>query len=121
MLGVAFAEAADWSQAAFAGLASDRWWLPLLITPAGFVICAFLARQFFPGSQGSGIPNAIAARHLRQSSDRRRLLSPRLILGKIALTVAGLFCGASVGREGPTVQVGAAVMLQVARARRHAP
>ena len=71
--------------------------------------------SFFPGSQGSGIPQAIAARHLRDEDDRSHILSLRLVVGKIALTVLGLFCGASIGREGPTVQVGASLMLQVAR------
>ncbi len=32
----------------------------------------------------------------------------------MALTLLGLACGASIGREGPTVQVGASIMLQVA-------
>jgi len=39
----------------------------------------------------------------------------KICAGKILLTVAGLLCGASVGREGPTVQVGAGIMLQVAK------
>jgi H+/Cl- antiporter ClcA len=38
-----------------------------------------------------------------------------VILGKMALTALALLVGASVGREGPTVQVGAAVMLLCAR------
>ncbi len=37
-----------------------------------------------------------------------------MTLGKVGLTVAGLGFGASIGREGPTVQVGAAIMLAVA-------
>ena len=36
----------------------------------------------------------------------------RLTMGKIALTLLGLAGGASIGREGPTVQVGAAIMLK---------
>ncbi len=44
------------------------------------------------------------------------MLSLRLTFGKILLTLFGLACGASIGREGPTVQVGAAIMLFTARA-----
>lgn len=113
-LSVVFAEAANWSQATFSAAARQFWWLPLIATPAGFAACAYFARVMFPGSQGSGIPQAIAARHLRTNDDRRRLLSPNLIIGKVGLTIAGLLAGASIGREGPTVQVGAAIMLQVA-------
>jgi H+/Cl- antiporter ClcA len=35
--------------------------------------------------------------------------------GKVALTLFGLCCGASIGREGPTVQVGAAIMHTLGR------
>src|SRR5262249_25093755 len=81
----------------------------------GFVVSAFLAQQVFPGSGGSGIPQAIAARHLRNPDGRARLLSLRLAAGKILLTLLGLASGASIGREGPTVQVGAAIMLAAGR------
>ena len=84
-----------------------------MLTPLGFILCAWLAFAFFPGSQGSGIPQAIAARHLRDDEDRSRMLSLRIAVGKIALTVLGLFSGASIGREGPTVQVGASIMLRL--------
>jgi H+/Cl- antiporter ClcA len=116
-ISVLFTKAANWAQAVFLHGSEHFWGLPLLLTPAGFVLCAWMAREFFPGSQGSGIPQAIAARHFAQSVDRYRLLSVRIVLGKILLTIIGLLCGASVGREGPTVQVGAAFMLQVAKWR----
>ncbi|PBB23841.1 MULTISPECIES: chloride channel protein [unclassified Mesorhizobium] len=119
LISVLFAILADRAQALFHLVTGNgggwRFYLPLIITPLGFVLCAWLAQAFFPGSQGSGIPQAIAARHLRDDEDRGHLLSLRLAAGKIALTVIGLFCGASIGREGPTVQVGASLMLQAAR------
>lgn len=114
----AFAWMADEAQHLFASaFAVDGWrrFLPLIVTPAGFVLCAWIAFRFVPGSQGSGIPQAIAARHIRQEDERLRFLSVRMIFGKVFLTCAGLLCGASIGREGPTVQVGAAIMLQAAR------
>lgn len=118
IISVGFARLADLAQRGFAGVIASGQWsflLPLLITPLGFMLSAYLAATFFPNAQGSGIPQAIAARHLRDPEDRARLLSLRLVFGKILLTVLGLASGASIGREGPTVQVGASIMLAVAR------
>lgn len=118
LVSVGFARLADLAQTVFSGITASGEWsylVPLALSPFGFMISAFLAARLFPNSQGSGIPQAIAARHLRDEEDRSRLLSLKIAVGKIALTVLGLFCGASIGREGPTVQVGASIMLAVAR------
>jgi H+/Cl- antiporter ClcA len=118
LISVAFAELADLAQIAFRNLTGTGRWgylLPLVLTPSIFVLSAWLAIRFFPNAQGSGIPQAIAARHMHDEEDRSRLLSLKLAGGKILLTVLGLFSGASIGREGPTVQVGASIMMQAAR------
>ncbi|MBU6450019.1 MAG: chloride channel protein [Rhodospirillales bacterium] len=116
-MSILFARAADGAENLFFHVSGRFWALPLLITPLGFVFCAWAAGSVFAGAQGSGIPQAIAARELPRGVARRKLLSVRICVAKVGLTVVGLFCGASVGREGPTVQVGAAIMLQVARLR----
>jgi len=87
----------------------------LALTPLGFAASSWLARRFFPNSGGSGIPQAIAARHLEGLAARERLVSLRVAVGKIVLVLLGLLCGASIGREGPTVQVGASVMFAAGR------
>ena len=118
IVSVFFAEASDWALKVFHSVTTAGKWsflLPLLITPLGFGLSAWLAFKYFPNSQGSGIPQAIAARHFRDSGSRQRLLSLKLAVGKIFLTIFGLMCGASIGREGPTVQVGASIMMQAAR------
>jgi H+/Cl- antiporter ClcA len=109
---VAFAWAAGRARALFEHLLIHPW-IAFALTPCGFVLSVYLARRFFPGSQGSGIPQAIAARRAHNRQDA--LLSMRLALGKIGLTLMGLAFGASIGREGPTVQVGAAIMLQAGK------
>ncbi len=90
-------------------------YLPLIVTPAGLVLIAWLTRRFFPGAQGSGIPQSIAALQIAPEAIglRRTVLSIRIAIGKILLTVFGLLCGASIGREGPTVHIGAAIMYSV--------
>jgi H+/Cl- antiporter ClcA len=118
LISVGFAKLADMAQQLFGRITTSGEWsflLPIVLTPLGFVLSAWLAITLFPNSQGSGIPQAIAARHLHQEDDRVRLLSLRIAFGKILLTILGLLSGASIGREGPTVQVGAAFMLAAAR------
>jgi len=89
--------------------------LALTVTPLGFTGVLWLTHCVFPGAQGSGIPQAIAALKLPTLADRRSVLSLRLAVGKILLTSLGLCVGASVGREGPTVQIGAAIMHAMGR------
>jgi H+/Cl- antiporter ClcA len=112
---VALALLADRAQAVFALLLAKSHYASLLVTPAGFTLSVFLTNRYFQNSQGSGIPQAIAARQLTEYSDRGRLVSIRIAVGKILLTLLGLLCGASVGREGPTVQVGASIMFAIGR------
>jgi H+/Cl- antiporter ClcA len=118
IVSVLFAKASDMALEIFHGVTTSGKWAylwPLLITPVGFAFSAWMAFKYFPNSQGSGIPQAIAARHFRDPASRQWLLSLKLSVGKIFLTVFGLMCGASIGREGPTVQVGASIMMQAAR------
>ncbi len=112
---VLLARAADEAFAVFQALTSGRPWLPLVLTPWGFALSAWLTHRFFPTSGGSGIPQAIAARQLTAFTARRRLVSVRIAAAKSALLLLGLLCGGSIGREGPTVQVGAAIMFALGR------
>ncbi|EWY42629.1 chloride channel protein [Skermanella stibiiresistens SB22] len=111
LVAVGFALAADHVQEAFDAVVG-RWpYLPLALSPLMFGLSAWATVRWFPNSQGSGIPQAIAARHLTDPESRRKLLAPRTMIGKILLTLLGLAGGGSIGREGPTVQVGAALMV----------
>ena len=116
LVAVALAKLSDVVQLLFHSVVADRWpYAPLIVTPLGFGIAAFLATRFFPNTQGSGIPQAIAARNLKDTEARSRLVGLRVAIGKIILTLFGLLVGASTGREGPTVQVGASVMFLIGR------
>jgi H+/Cl- antiporter ClcA len=114
---VGFATLADEAQAVFHRLIAMRPWLPLILTPASFAAIAYVTRRFVPEAKGSGIPQAIAARHVGLARSRE-LVSPWIGIGKVILTLLGLLGGASTGREGPTVQVGAAIMSSVGRLTR---
>jgi H+/Cl- antiporter ClcA len=107
---IALAWAADRAQLGFRQIIAAWPSSPFVLTPLGFALSLALTRRFFPNSQGSGIPQVIAARQLEDPAARSRLVSARIAAGKIGLTLLGLLCGASVGREGPTVQIGASLM-----------
>ncbi len=112
---VVLAQLADQAQIAFSALVSKFRYASLAVTPLGFALSVFSTNRFFRNAQGSGIPQAIAARHLTDQTARKSLVSLRIAAGKIILTLFGLLCGASVGREGPTVQIGASIMFALGR------
>lgn len=116
LVAILFAVASEWADDSFHKLLGVSPYLPLLITPLGFALIVFLTRKYFPGSQGSGIPQTIASLDPRENSAiREQVLSLRVAFGKILLTIGGFFFGASVGREGPTVQIGASIMHSLGR------
>ncbi len=110
LIAAGFAYIADYAQKTFAGLVAFDRFLPLIICPLILGIAGWLTFVFAPSSTGSGIPQAIAALASQDSKERRNLLGPKVIFGKILFTTLGLLGGASIGREGPTVQVGAAIL-----------
>ena len=106
----AFALSSDYAQALFRHLLGISPWLPLVVTPLMLAGVAALTQRYFKGAEGSGIPQTIAAIRMQEGSARDAVLSLRVAVGKMLLTCVGLAGGASVGREGPTVQVGAALL-----------
>lgn len=117
---VALAILSDRAMFAFHRLREAAPWAVYMVTPLGFGLTAYLANRYFPNTGGSGIPQAIAARTLSDPAERGRLVSVRIAIGKILLTLLGLLAGASTGREGPSVQVGASLMFALGRvSRRH--
>jgi H+/Cl- antiporter ClcA len=118
LVAIVFAWAANFSDALFhRGLAISPY-LALGITPAGLALSVLLTRHVFPGSQGSGIPQVIASLEMHDQAKVRSVLSLRVAAGKVLLTLLGLASGASIGREGPTVQVGASIMQALGQALR---
>jgi H+/Cl- antiporter ClcA len=111
VLSVLFAELSEFLTQTFTHLADRHGWLPLLVTPLGGALCVWLTRRYFSGSEGSGIPQVLAEmRKPAGISAWKPLVSLRIIFGKIVVGAGAVGCGFSLGREGPTVQVGASLM-----------
>ncbi len=115
LVATGFALSAEFADHSFQQLIQSSPYLPLLICPLGLMLVSWLTRRFFPGSQGSGIPQSIAALQMLDHTSRTAVLSFRIAFGKILLTLVGLMSGASIGREGPTVHIGAAIMFSLGR------
>ncbi len=89
--------------------------MPLLITPSVFALIVWLTNRYVPDARGSGIPQIIAAGRYPDQAADGPLVSLKTAFAKLALTLTTLAAGGSVGREGPTVQVSAAIMVAMHR------
>lgn len=91
---------------------------PIIVSSLGpflFVGATWLVKRFAPDAKGSGIPQVLTA--IEQSSSHKGddqfswgspLVSIRTAIVKILSSSVGILGGASIGREGPTVQIAAA-------------
>jgi chloride channel protein, CIC family len=66
--------------------------------------------KFFPEARGSGVPQTEAAYHLYQGH-----VPGRVAFGKFLTGVLCIGSGHSMGREGPSVQIGAGIASSIAR------
>ncbi|ASU39512.1 chloride channel protein [Herbaspirillum sp. meg3] len=118
LVAVMYAWLIDFGFTMFRVMQRGHEWLPLILTPAMSALCVWLTRRFFQGAEGSGIPQVIASLGEEGELHAKRapkLLSLKILAGKIGVSFLGILGGFTIGREGPTVQVGAALMFQMRR------
>ena len=75
-----------------------------IIPPAVSVLTGILLAKVFPDVRGSGVPQTEVAFHLQGG-----VIPPRVPLGKFLTGVLCIGSGHSMGREGPSVQIGAGI------------
>jgi len=85
-------------------------WRRVLVPVLGSLGTGFLLWRYFPFARGSGIPQTKFALFI---NDGRIMF--RTVLGKFFCCSASLASGIALGREGPSVQVGAGIASVIAR------
>ncbi len=79
-------------------------WRRIAMPVGGSLAMGYLLYRYFPDARGSGVPQTKAALYARDG-----YISLRTVLGKFGCTAATLASGIPLGREGPSVQVGAGI------------
>src|SRR6202007_95794 len=79
-------------------------WSRVLIPVVGSLGIGYLLYRYFPDARGSGVPQTKAELFARDG-----VITLSTIFGKFFLTYATLASGIPLGREGPSVQVGAGI------------
>jgi len=79
-------------------------WRRVLIPTIGALGMGYLLFRYFPDARGSGVPQTKAALFARDG-----VITLDTVLGKFFCTSATLASGIPLGREGPSVQVGAGI------------
>jgi CIC family chloride channel protein len=100
---VLFSLAIDRADDAFFGLAPSplrMFFVPVVVS----LVTGVLLATVFPGVRGSGVPQTKAAFHLQEG-----VIPGRVPLGKFLTGVLCIGSGHSMGREGPSVQIGAGI------------
>jgi CIC family chloride channel protein len=85
-------------------------WRRLLFPIVGSVVIGYVLFRYFPEARGSGVPQTKTALYARHSR-----IPFRTVLGKFFFTSATLASGIPLGREGPSVQVGAGIASKLGR------
>src|SRR5262245_25980509 len=79
-------------------------WHRLVFPVVASLVMGYLLYRYFPNARGSGVPQTKAALYAREGR-----ITLRTVLGKFFCTSVTLASGIPLGREGPSVQVGAGI------------
>ncbi len=79
-------------------------WRRVLIPTAGALVTGFLLSRYFPNARGSGIPQTKFALFINNG-----YISLKTVIGKFVCCSGSLASGIALGREGPSVHIGAGI------------
>jgi CIC family chloride channel protein len=79
-------------------------WRRILVPTAGALVSGYLLFRYFPDARGSGIPQTKFAIFIHNG-----YISLKTVIGKFLCCSLSLASGIALGREGPSVQIGAGI------------
>lgn len=87
-------------------------WLLFILTPACFICSWWIVKKMAAYARGSGIPQVMASIELATPGRYwlvDKLLSIKVIVIKVLSSIIMVLGGGIIGREGPTIQISAAI------------
>ena len=85
-------------------------WRRILVPTLGSLVTGYLIFRFFPDARGSGIPQTRAAIFIHDGT-----ITLRTVVGKFVCCATSLASGIALGREGPSVHIGAGIASVIGR------
>ncbi len=94
-------------------LKNTGYWL-FLISPTCFVLSWYIVNKYSKFARGSGIPQVMASLDVFSKKNLiSQFLSLRIIFIKILSSIIHTIGGGAIGREGPTIQISAAIFHKI--------
>ena len=116
LVAVFYAQMFQWAEDSFVWMLEHLGYWMFLISPLLFIGSWWAVTRYAPYASGSGIPQVTASLELiqeRQSRKVIRLLSLPIIIVKLVSSFFMALGGGIIGREGPTIQIAAAVFKKI--------
>ena len=88
-------------------------WRRIAVPVAGTLVSGYLLFRYFPNARGSGIPQTKFALFIQEG-----YIGLRTVVGKFVCCSISLASGIALGREGPSVQIGAGIASVLGRSVR---
>lgn len=113
LVAVGFTKLFVWLEHRNAALIAEHPLLIFITAPAAFLASWWMVRRISPMAGGSGVPQLIAAAEVADDAEKHdgswRFLNVRIIFVRVGATLAMVMGGASIGREGPILQIAGSV------------
>lgn len=106
---VLMAKLVEFSFDGFKLISSAIGFFVLIAIPLASVFLVFIVRRYLVEADGGGISPVLAIAKSEDIQKQKKLLTLKTVLAKLIITPLGTLIGATIGREGPTIQASAAI------------